>query len=101
MAVREGPAWTLAGGIRGQSSTVGLDSSCRRASRSRGGGKQLVEVTDRRGGVMAVVEVTAHRRPGSDGSRQRCAGAWRVGVEEEGRRGRGRGPGRAGSGGRG
>jgi hypothetical protein len=58
MAVREGPAGTLAGGIRGQSSVVGLDSSCRRAGRSRGGGKRrrgaVVEVTGRRGGVMAV-----------------------------------------------
>jgi hypothetical protein len=53
------------------------------------------------GGVMAGVEVTAHQRPGSDGSRQRCAGAWRVGVEEEGRLGRVGGPGRAGSGARG
>jgi hypothetical protein len=54
MAVREGPAGTLAGGIRGQSSVVGLDSSCRRAGRSRGGGKRrrgaVVEVTGRRGG---------------------------------------------------
>jgi hypothetical protein len=39
MAVREGPAWTSAGGIRGQLSAVGLDSSCRRAGRGRGGGR--------------------------------------------------------------
>jgi hypothetical protein len=38
MAVREDPVCTLAGEIRGQSSVVGLDSSCRRAGRSRGGG---------------------------------------------------------------
>jgi hypothetical protein len=32
------PAWTPAGGIRGQSSVVGLDPSCRRAGHGRGGG---------------------------------------------------------------
>jgi hypothetical protein len=32
------PAWTPAGGIRGQSGAVGRDSSCRCTGRSRGGG---------------------------------------------------------------
>jgi hypothetical protein len=44
------PAWTPAGGIRGQPNAVGLDSSCRCIGRGRRGGER------RRG---AVVEVTS------------------------------------------
>jgi hypothetical protein len=66
------PAWTPAGGIRSQSSVVGLDPSCRRAGRGRGGG-------ERRCGAV-VLEGTAWaeplRQPRSSGVRG--VAAWRL-----------------------
>jgi hypothetical protein len=69
------PAWTPAGGIRGQFGVVGCDPSCRCTGRGRGA--MVLEVTGRAGPLWRSSGVRRGRGSGAGHRRRRGAG-WRV-----------------------